>query len=130
MLAEALALYREAHREISFELTEEERLPLFDFDRDQLKRAFINLLDNAVDSIAGPGRIEVESLYLRALELARVEVRDNGRGIRPEDRERIFEPYYSTKPRGTGLGLAIVRRIMRTITVISGSRPIVRKAPA
>ena len=112
VLVEALALYREAHREITFELIEEKRVPLFDFDRDQLKRAFINLLDNAVDSISGPGRIEVESLYNEQLELARVEVRDSGRGIRPEDRERIFEPYYSTKPRGTGLGLAIVRRII------------------
>ena len=112
VLAEALALYREAHREIAFELLEEKRIPLFDFDRDQLKRAFINLLDNAVDSISGPGRIEVESLYNEQLELVRVEVSDSGRGIRPEDRERIFEPYYSTKPRGTGLGLAIVRRII------------------
>jgi two-component system nitrogen regulation sensor histidine kinase NtrY len=112
VLAEAVALYSEAHREIAFELIEEKRVPRFDFDRDQLKRAFINLLDNAVDSIAGPGRIEVESLYNEQLELVRVEVRDSGRGIRPEDRERIFEPYYSTKPRGTGLGLAIVRRII------------------
>jgi two-component system nitrogen regulation sensor histidine kinase NtrY len=77
-----------------------------------MKRAIINLLGNAADSISGAGRIEVESLFNEHLELVRVEVRDTGRGIQPEDRERIFEPYYSTKSRGTGLGLAIVRRII------------------
>jgi len=112
VLSEAVALYREAHRHLTFELIEEKRIPVFDFDRDQMKRAIINLLGNAVDSISGSGRIEVESLFNEHLELVRVEVRDTGRGIRSEDRERIFEPYYSTKSRGTGLGLAIVRRII------------------
>lgn len=112
VLTEAVALYRDAHRQITFELSLEKRLPIFDFDRDQMKRAIINLLENAVDSISGAGRIEVESMFNEQMELARVEVRDTGRGVRPEDRERIFEPYYSTKSRGTGLGLAIVRRII------------------
>ena len=43
---------------------------------------------------------------------ARIIISDNGKGIPAEERERIFEPYYSTRPQGTGLGLAIVQRVV------------------
>lgn len=46
------------------------------------------------------------------LQTVRLEIADDGAGIRPEDRRRIFEPYFSTKSHGTGLGLAIVSRIV------------------
>jgi two-component system nitrogen regulation sensor histidine kinase NtrY len=115
---EAVALFREAHRGIEFELKEDPSLPLFDIDRDQMKRAFINILDNAVESTNGKGKVELEIIYDGELKsdgsrgTARIEIKDNGRGIREEDRERIFEPYYSTKSHGSGLGLPIVQRII------------------
>jgi two-component system nitrogen regulation sensor histidine kinase NtrY len=74
-----------------------------------------NLIDNARAALAGSGReglIRVRTAHDKARETARIEVSDNGVGIREEDRRRIFEPYYSTKPSGTGLGLAIVARIV------------------
>jgi nitrogen fixation/metabolism regulation signal transduction histidine kinase len=109
---EAVALFREAHRHLDFELNEDKRLPVFDVDPDQMKRAFINLLDNAVESIEGPGRVKVEIIYEEELQMARVEISDTGRGIQMDDIERVFEPYYSTKSHGTGLGLTIVQRII------------------
>jgi len=65
-------------------------------DPDQLRRVLINLLDNAIEATEGPGEV----------------VRDSGRGIPAEQREKVFLPFYSTKGRGTGLGLAIVLRIV------------------
>ncbi len=109
---EAVALFREAHKEIGFELKEAPELPVFDMDRDQIRRVFINLFDNAVESTDGKGRVEVEIGYDEGSGIGRVEISDTGRGIKEEDKARIFEPYFSTKSHGTGLGLPIVQRIV------------------
>ena len=58
-----------------------------------------------------PGAVH-RTLHDAPLQAARVEIADDGIGIPAEDRRRIFEPYFSTKPHGTGLGLAIVSRIV------------------
>ena len=91
------------------------RLPVVMIDCEQIKRALVNLIDNAAEAMsdgAGDRRITVitrEVPERRTLELI---VADTGPGIPPADRERIFEPYFSTRKRGTGLGLAIVSRIV------------------
>jgi signal transduction histidine kinase len=59
-----------------------------------------------------PGHIRLRSLHDPSLQSVRLEVSDDGIGIPPENRRRVFEPYFSTKERGTGLGLAIVSRIV------------------
>ncbi|MFI5320236.1 MAG: sensor histidine kinase, partial [Myxococcota bacterium] len=90
-------------------------LPRVDFDREQIRRVLTNLIDNAcaaVQASAGAGRVVVATRHDAARETVRVEIADDGAGIRDEDRARVFEPYYSTKPHGTGLGLAIVARIV------------------
>ncbi|MFQ5900607.1 MAG: ATP-binding protein [Thermodesulfobacteriota bacterium] len=110
---EAVSLYKEAHRDIKFISFCEENMPVIGIDRDQIKRAIINLLDNSVDSIKGEGgEIEVKTVYDPDLEIAKIEVSDTGCGISREDRFRLFEPYFSTKSSGTGLGLAIVSNIV------------------
>ncbi len=112
VIREALTLYMEAHRKISFSFHPDEAIPLFPLDRDQIKRVLINLLDNAVAAIGTEGNIDIESRYDRDLQLASFVVADTGIGIPPEDRSRLFEPYFSTKKSGTGLGLAIVSSII------------------
>ncbi len=84
-------------------------------DREQLTQVLVNLVKNAVESAEARhgstgGRVDVVlSPEDRGV---RIEIIDNGAGIPPEDQERIFEPYYTTKAGGTGLGLAIVHRIV------------------
>lgn len=79
-------------------------------DPEQIRRALINLLDNAVEATTAPGRVEVRA----AADDGRlaIEVADTGPGIPPEAKAKLFLPYFSTKGRGTGLGLAIVHRIV------------------
>lgn len=112
IIAEALVLYQAGHKEIDFVFHSDPRLPTFSLDRDQIKRAIINMLDNAVGAIDGEGAIEIETAYNPALQMATVMVADTGCGIAAEDKPRLFEPYFSTKKSGTGLGLAIVASIV------------------
>ena len=114
ILKEALTLYQEAHRSISFTLKTDEAMPAILLDRDQIKRVLINLLDNAVAAVEdeGEGEIELASAFDTELKMATFSVSDTGHGIAPEDRPRLFEPYFSRKKSGTGLGLAIVNTII------------------
>ena len=112
IIREALTLYQEAHRTITFSFLADESLPQLQLDHDQIKRVLINLLDNAVAAIDGEGRIDIESAYNKELQMVSCIVADNGHGISAEDRPRLFEPYFSTKKTGTGLGLAIVNSII------------------
>ena len=81
-------------------------------DREHLQRAFTNLIKNALQAMPEerPGRVEV--MLRREGNSAVVEVRDNGTGIDLADRERIFQPSFTTKSSGMGLGLAIVQRMV------------------
>ncbi len=117
LVQETLALFDTAHRDIEFIWQPDRTLPLLELDREGIKRVLRNLLDNAVaacQEVANgvPGRIEVTIRYLRSLGIARLEVADNGCGIPPEVKDRLFEPYFSTKKEGTGLGLAIVATVI------------------
>lgn len=112
LIGEAMTLFQEGHRNIRFSFAPDESLPAFMLDRDQIKRVFINLLDNAVAAVEGSGEISIETVFNKELNIAVCTVADSGHGIAPEDRERLFEPYFSTKKTGTGLGLAIVNTII------------------
>ena len=112
VIEEALAVYRSAHLHITFELNQITSVPMFLFDREQIKRALLNLLDNAVASIEDQGKIEVAISHDSAFKIVRIEVKDTGQGIPDELKPRLFEPYFSTKRSGTGLGLTIVHTII------------------
>jgi two-component system nitrogen regulation sensor histidine kinase NtrY len=97
------------------------RLPVLEIDADQFRRVLTNLIDNALaavrerrerDGDRAPGRIELSTRHEAGRQAVRLEVADDGIGILPEDRRRVFEPYFSTKDHGTGLGLSIVSRIV------------------
>ena len=80
-------------------------------DREALRKIVVNLLENAVDAVAGEGRIDVG--WTAAGGRVRIAVLDDGAGLSPEAAERLFEPYFSTKTNGTGLGLAICQGLAR-----------------
>jgi two-component system nitrogen regulation sensor histidine kinase NtrY len=90
---------------------------LIALDREALKRALVNLLENAVAATTAEGLairplITVSTAVDAASGVVTLEVADNGVGIDPRMRTRIFEPYFSTRKGGTGLGLAIVSSIV------------------
>jgi two-component system nitrogen regulation sensor histidine kinase NtrY len=81
-------------------------------DRQQIKQAMINLLDNAVSVLHENGEITITMEHDPSKGFVTLEVADNGPGIPENVKPRMFEPYFSTKKSGTGLGLAIVNSIV------------------
>lgn len=111
IVKEALFLFKEGHKGINFHFQRGD-LPPLELDRDQIKRALVNLLDNAVAAVEEKGEVRISTGYDPSFGIVQLEVADNGCGLAPEVRARIFEPYFSTKKDGTGLGLAIVSAIV------------------
>ena len=90
-------------------------LPATMLDVEQIKRVFVNLIDNALEALVTDGEKRLITIYTsRDTEtgIVRAEVADTGQGIAPADFRRLFEPYFSRRKTGTGLGLAIVQRII------------------
>jgi len=129
IVGETLPLYRQARPDIAFRSQTADELPSVMMNRDAVKRALINLIDNAVAAVGkereerrgamvgrhGSGgvvaEIVVRTCYEPELSRVVLEVSDTGPGIPAEVRARVFEPYFSTKEEGTGLGLAIVASV-------------------
>ena len=113
VVSEAVALFVDAHKDIHFEYSPAEGLPRFNLDAEQINRVMINLLDNAVASLnKKTGNIGVIIRYDEANKKVTVAVADDGAGVPASHRQKVFEPYFSTKKSGTGLGLAIVSSII------------------
>jgi two-component system, NtrC family, nitrogen regulation sensor histidine kinase NtrY len=113
LIEESLALYRHSYPRIAFLLEEHEKLPPLMLDGDQFKQVMINLFENAIHALdGGEGTVTIRLFYDPILKIARLECADTGYGLSPDDKLRMFEPYYSTKEKGTGLGLAIVASII------------------
>jgi two-component system nitrogen regulation sensor histidine kinase NtrY len=106
-----LALYQ-GHAGIRWEIDAEPGLGEVRVDPEQMRRALINLIDNAIAAMGGQGTIRIATRAHAGPGSLRLEVADTGPGIPPADRARLFEPSFSTKRRGTGLGLAIVHRVV------------------
>lgn len=112
IIQETIALYREGLEDVDIQFSYPPDLPDFQLDRQQMKQAFINLLDNAVAAVNKNGVVAIAIAYDHILKFARIEVADNGKGISDHEKTRLFEPYFSTKKAGMGLGLAIVNSII------------------
>ena len=94
-------------------LNAEPSLPAVQGDVVQVQQVFTNLLVNAAQAMAGqPGPKEVTISFVRQAGDVRVDVADTGPGIDPQQLERVFDPFYTTKPEGIGMGLAICRNCM------------------
>ena len=116
VISNALKLYDERLDGIRLEKHLAADLPPVMLDAEQIKRVLVNLIDNAAEAFPMPQnsdrRITVTTREIAERDSVELIVSDNGPGIPSIDRERIFDPYFSTKKRGTGLGLAIVSRIV------------------
>jgi two-component system nitrogen regulation sensor histidine kinase NtrY len=112
-------LQRQPHPDITVSLDCPEHPLYLRCDGRQLRQALINLVQNAIDAITGRDKASVPPpkgrivIRLRETERATIiEVEDNGRGLPDDGRDRLTEPYVTTRAKGTGLGLAIVKKIM------------------
>lgn len=113
IIQQSIALYQD--RNIVFELELDKNLPNASIDQEQIKRVFINLIENSFEAFEmdqKDKKLIIRTFHDVARGLIVAQIADNGAGIRPQDIQRIFQPYFSTKGRGTGLGLAIVQRII------------------
>ena len=102
--------YRTAHPGIEWEFQAQPMPPVW-FDLFQMRRAVTNLLENAASALGGLGHVRVACTFDPLPGTVRLSVADDGPGVPPEDRDRLFEPYFSRREGGTGLGLAIVSAI-------------------
>jgi two-component system nitrogen regulation sensor histidine kinase NtrY len=120
-----MALYEDRLDGVKVVVDVPAELPLILMDPLQMKRVLINLLDNALDALAGEPAQEltIRCDLARDETMARLTIADTGRGIASEDRERLFTPYFSTRKNGTGLGLAISSRIVADHGGYIGAEP-------
>jgi signal transduction histidine kinase len=110
IVGQTLALYRPRASGVDVRAELAEGLPAVVGDRDLLARALGNLVGNALDAMAGSGRLVVRTSPAEGA--VRIDVSDTGPGLSGEHVTRLFTPYYTTKKGGTGLGLAIVQGIV------------------
>lgn len=112
IIEETVVLYKEGHQNIVFDIKETNTIPKLNLDRQQIKQAMINLVDNAIGSIPKQGSINITMTYDKNEKKVILEVADTGSGISDKEKIHLFEPYFSTKKAGMGLGLTIVSTII------------------
>lgn len=115
VIRQSVATFEGRFPAVEIAFAENGALPEIMQDGEQLKRVFVNLIDNAVEAFEpeqSERNVTITARHEAARDLIVVEVTDNGKGIAPSDLQKLFQPYFSTKGRGTGLGLAIVKRIV------------------
>lgn len=126
VVRDAMAM-AESHRnrgQVAVSMSFPEDLPGIQGDPHQLRQIFTNLLTNAFEAMNGAGQVSISAAQLpaeeevavgsdvKAVPMIQVEVSDSGPGVPPEVMDKMFSPFFTTKPQGSGLGLAIVRKIV------------------
>jgi PAS domain S-box-containing protein len=113
VVAQALVVFQDRLDGIEMQTSFAPSLPPVSLDREQFQRVVVNLVDNAAEAMQDS---LVRKLYIAtgngAADTVELVIADSGCGIGPDDKEKLFLPYFSTKNRGTGLGLAIVSHIV------------------
>lgn len=129
VIEQLLGMYDDRFDDVHIDANLAATLPEAMLDREQLKRVFVNLIENSIEAFGdepGDKTVLVSTRHDAARDLIVAELSDDGKGIDPGDFQRLFQPYFSTKGRGTGLGLAIVNRI---ITEHGGKIKVVANQP-
>lgn len=127
IIDDVVGLYRD-FKDVSIRVSVPGDSPLVDMDGEQFKRVLINLFDNAIQAMKAGGKgtamsevigrrnggpaIDVRVEFNPPENRVLIDIADNGPGIRDEDKDKLFLPYFSTRDGGTGLGLAIASRII------------------
>jgi nitrogen fixation/metabolism regulation signal transduction histidine kinase len=115
VVRQSVALYEDRLGDVRLDVRLAPSLPAALLDAEQMRRVFVNLIDNAIEALADAEtdrRITIATGHDPVRGLILAEVADTGHGFSKADLPRLFQPYFSTRGRGTGLGLAIVQRIM------------------
>jgi two-component system nitrogen regulation sensor histidine kinase NtrY len=119
VLEKLISTYTSIYSHIDFKVSLDVEIPmLVKMDVEQMKRIFVNIIDNALESMNEKGTLEVVSRYNKESQFIGVEIADDGPGISDEDKQKLFIPYFSKKGTGTrkgvgtGLGLAIAHNII------------------
>ncbi|HXH69410.1 MAG TPA: ATP-binding protein [Pyrinomonadaceae bacterium] len=115
IIEQSVFLYEDRFPDVQIKTNLEDKIPGAMIDEEQLRRAFVNLIENSIeafDEAQAEKQIYIKTFHDAARDLIVAELSDNGNGISPADFQKLFQPYFSTKGRGTGLGLAIVQRII------------------
>ena len=110
LFGDTLQLYRDVKPGLEMSYSIEGDSLTARFDKEQMRGVLINLLDNAVEATEPPGSIKLRAARHNGSVCLSVE--DSGPGIPAAAKEKLFQPYFSTKGRGTGLGLSIVYRVV------------------
>lgn len=114
LLGDIIELLESPDSNIVFETMLSKSIPETKIDRTLMKSAFLNIMKNALSAMKKEksGVITIKTIYLASDRSIKIEISDTGKGIPAEDKDKIFIPYFSTKPKGDGLGLAIVNSIV------------------
>ena len=107
-----IGLYRDRRDDVKINSEIPSSLPSLMADPEQVQRVFINLLENAFESMENGGEIQFKVCFDKDREKLIFQIQDQGKGILQGEKEHIFSPYFTTKARGSGLGLAICHRII------------------
>lgn len=112
IIDEVVILYNGVKSNVEIVKYYDPKINLINIDYEQIKRVFVNLIDNAIGAMNGGGHIEIGTYFDNTSNMVKIKISDCGEGINAKDRDKLFLPYFTTKKRGTGLGLAIANRIV------------------
>ena len=115
-LRQAVFAQRVANPDVAIEMEQPQAVPMLVCDSRMVGQALTNVLKNAAEAVGAcgykPGEGKIVARLLHDAQGVSIEVEDNGVGLPSKDRDRLIEPYVTTREKGTGLGLAIVKRIL------------------
>ena len=115
LLTEVLFLLKESMEDITVKMDLDERIRPVRGDESELQQVFLNLFVNARDAMQGQGLLKVTTRKQSGEEFAVIEIKDTGSGINEEVKQKMFEPFFSTKDGdGLGIGLYIVQRVVKS----------------
>ena len=113
LLTETIELYKDSYPNLTFDINIKETIPRIMLDRQQIKQALTNLIDNAIAATKAKGTIWLSVETMVENQKIRLTIADDGIGFQSHNKARLFEPEFSTKKTGMGLGLSIVASIIK-----------------